>query len=117
MKKKGLIRLVLLLIFTFFVTATYTHAESATIYVDDMSKLKWQMTNDGNVYFRNLNTFNSEVSGCCYAFVLDTTTAYGKSAWTTILLKIASSSPLFLYATTSNPTDSNPATIRSIGNW
>jgi hypothetical protein len=57
--------------------------------VDDASKLLWQMTSSGVVYFRNLNEFDSAQGGCCYAYKLDTTTPGGKSVWSTILAKIA----------------------------
>ena len=59
------------------------------IEVDDASKLLWQMTSSGIVYFRNLNEFDSAQGGCCYAYKLDTTTPGGKSIWSTILAKIA----------------------------
>ncbi len=64
---------------------------NATVWVevDDASKLLWQMTVGGTVYFRNLNEFNSTHGGCCYAYKLDTTTPGGKSVWGTILAKIA----------------------------
>ena len=64
---------------------------SATVWVevDDASKLLWQMTASGVVYFRNLNEFSSQHAGCCYAYKLDTTTPGGKSIWSTILAKMA----------------------------
>jgi hypothetical protein len=64
--------------------------------IDDASKLLWQMTSSGVVYFRNLNEFNSEHGGCCYAYKLDTTTPGGKSLWGTILAKIAANKRITL---------------------
>jgi hypothetical protein len=57
--------------------------------VEDASKLLWQMTDSGIVFFRNLNEFNSNHGGCCYAYKLDTTTPGGKTIWSTILAKMA----------------------------
>jgi|GEM_PF-1535574 len=57
--------------------------------IDDASKLLWQMTSDGTVWFRNLNEFDSAQGGCCYAYMLDTTTPGGKVMWSTILAKMA----------------------------
>ena len=88
------------------------------IHVSDMSLVQYQLTADGNVYFRNLNAFNSTVTGCCYAFVLDTTTPYGKSAWSIILMKMASKQDLYLFVSDSNPpTSGAPARIDQVGNW
>ncbi|TQV87276.1 hypothetical protein [Aliikangiella coralliicola] len=66
------------------------------VYVSDMSKLKWQLVSSGEVYFRNLNEFNSAQGGCCYSYKLDTTTPAGKAMWSTILAKMAARAPLNL---------------------
>ncbi len=96
----------------------YSYAEAGYIHVTDMSQVHYQLVGDGKVYFRNLNVFNNTVTGCCYAFVLDTTTPYGKSAWSVILMKMASKLPLFLYVTDYNPpTHGNPAVVDHLGNW
>ncbi len=79
--KKILVSILLLL--TFQVNA------QVWVEVDDASKLLWQMTASGTVYFRNLNEFDSSQTGCCYAYYLNTTTPGGKSVWSTILAKIA----------------------------
>ena len=60
------------------------------IEVDDASRLLWQMTANGIVYFRNISEFNSAHDGCCYSYKLDVTTPGGKALWTTILAKMAS---------------------------
>jgi hypothetical protein len=57
--------------------------------VEDASKLLWQMSANGTVWFRNLNEFDAKQAGCCYSYALDTTTAGGKSIWSTILAKMA----------------------------
>jgi hypothetical protein len=73
----------LLLLLSFDVKAV------AYVEIDDASKLLWQMQAAGFVYFRNLNEFDANQAGCCYAYYLDTTTAGGKALWTVILIKIA----------------------------
>ncbi|NRF28945.1 hypothetical protein [Vibrio coralliilyticus] len=98
---------------TVFAAPVYVH-------VSDMSKIKYQVVSDkgGRVFFRNLNEFNSSVTGCCYAFYLDITTDYGKSAWSTMLMKMASQKNLYLYVSESNPpTSGAPAEVTHIGNW
>ena len=98
--------------------SSYAHSAPTYVHINDMSLLQYQLTADGNVYFRNLNSFNSTVTGCCYAFVLNTTTPYGKSAWAIILLKMATKQPLSLYVTESNPpTSGTPAVVDHMGNW
>ena len=101
--------------------ALYTasaYSDPTYIYVNDMSLVHYQLVADGKVYFRNLNSFNSAVTSCCYAFVLDTTTPFGKSAWSTILTKMATKQDLYLYVTESNPpTSGAPAKIGHLGNW
>lgn len=88
------------------------------VHVDDMSKIEYQLTADGKVYFRNLNSFNPAVTGCCYAFYLDTTTDFGKSAWSTILMKMASKQDLYMYVDREDPpTSGAPVQIDHIGNW
>ena len=90
----------------------------AYVYVNDMSLLSYQLVADGNVFFRNLNTFNPSVTGCCYAFVLNKSTPAGKSQWATILMKMATKQPLNLYVTESNPpTSGAPAIVDHLGNW
>jgi hypothetical protein len=61
-----------------------------------MSQLKWQMDPSGKVWLRNLNEFNPSFLGCCYNYYIDTTTTVGKSAWSAVLTKIASSGALIL---------------------
>jgi hypothetical protein len=57
--------------------------------IEDASKILWQMSANGTLYFRNLNEFDPKQTGCCYAYALDTTTEGGKSVWSTILAKMA----------------------------
>jgi len=103
----------LIALFGIFISTTAHSAGEATyVHVSDMSLIHYQLTGDGKVYFRNLNSFNNAVTGCCYAFYLDTTTPYGKSAWSTILAKMATKQNLYLYVTESNPpTSGAPAQI------
>jgi methylthioribose-1-phosphate isomerase len=102
----------------FVLPAKFAHAAGTYVHINDMSQVQYQLTSDGNVYFRNLNQFNNQVTGCCYAFVLNTTTNYGKSAWSVILMKMASKASLSMYVSETNPpTSGNPAVIDHIGNW
>ena len=94
-------------------------SEGTYVHVTDMSLVHYQLMGDGKVYFRNLNLFNSAVTGCCYAFVLDTNTSYGKTAWSTMLTKMAQKLDLYIYVSESNPPSNGgaPAVIELIGNW
>ena len=94
------------------------HAAGGYVYITDVSTLQYQMGADGAVYFRNLNQYNGSVTGCCYAFALDTTTPYGKSAWALILLKMATAGGLYVYVSETNPpTSGNSALVQQVGNW
>lgn len=83
------------------------------ITVNDMSLLKWQMAPDGKVYFRNLNDFRPQALPCCYNYYVDTTTPAGKSVWSVILTKMASSQPLILGV----PNLTQPGPITYLGVW
>ena len=76
--------------------AVFSSVAAAEDYVliNNMSTLKWQMTSDGKVWFRNLNEYNNLFLGCCYNYYLDTTTTTGKSYWAMILLKMATGQSL-----------------------
>jgi len=77
-------------------------------YVDvNMATLTWQLSADGKVWFRNLNTFSSAFQAGNYNYYLDTTTPVGKSFWAMMLLKIASGQTL-------NFTVFDPAVIPSV---
>jgi hypothetical protein len=94
------------------------HAAAKYVYLDDVSRLEYQMGSDGVVWFRNLNEFDGAVTGCCYAFYLDTTTGAGKNIWALILMKMASAGSLHVHVTEANPPASgNPAIIDQAGNW
>ena len=120
MKRKlfGTVAAISLMIFS-----TLGYCEAGYVYINDMSKVHYQLVSSGRVYFRNLNEFqrvggSEPVTGCCYAFYLDTTTEFGKSAWSTIMLKMASGGDLYMYLTETNPpTHGNPAEVNHLGNW
>mgnify|MGYP001544293241 CR=1 FL=1 len=113
----------LMLTILLIATSSYGFCDGGYVHVDDMSKLDYQLVSSGQVYFRNLNEFKriggtEPVTGCCYAFYLDTTTEFGKSAWSTILMKMASGGDLYMYVTETNPpTSGSPAKIDHLGNW
>jgi hypothetical protein len=64
--------------------------------IENMSLLKWQMAPNGVVYLRNLNEFNPQALPCCYNYSIDTTTEAGKSIWSVVLTKMATSEKLIL---------------------
>jgi hypothetical protein len=106
------------LLVTQLTAAPFASAAGKYVYIDDVSKLKYQMGSDGSVWFRNLNEFDGSVTGCCYAFYLNTTTPYGRSAWALILSKMALATGLYVYVSETNPpTSGNPASIDQVGNW
>ena len=65
------------------------NADQNWVEIDDASKLLWQMTSDGIVWFRNLDEFSPAQGTCCYAYRLDTTTPGGKVIWSMIMTKMA----------------------------
>ena len=115
--KRKMIFLMSLLLSQLGVTSL-AHAAGKYVLLDDVGRLKYQMGSDGVVWFRNLNEFDATVTGCCYAFYLDTTTGNGKSLWALVLMKMASNGSLYLHVSdTSPPTSGNPAVIDQAGNW
>ena len=72
------------------------HADTAFVYVPDMSTLQWQIDSKGVVFLRNLNTYNSAFLGCCYNYSVDTTTVAGKSIWAAMLTRISLAQPMYL---------------------
>lgn len=113
--KKNAFKIITIMV---FLCSAVVHAAPGYIHVSDMSKVAYQLTADGKVYFRNLNVFNGEATGCCYAFFLDTTTPFGKSAWSVILMKMASKSSLFIHVTNLKPaTHGDPGEVDQVGDW
>jgi hypothetical protein len=47
------------------------------------------MNSDGLLWFRNLNEFSSSFTGCCYNYVLDTTTPQGRRFYAMLIAKMA----------------------------
>ena len=66
------------------------------VYVNDASRLLWQMNTAGTVWFRNIKEFKGTHTGCCYAYKVDTTTPGGKVVWSTLLAKMAAKEPITL---------------------
>ena len=100
-------------IFTLFMLISSSVCAEDWITVNDMSLLKWQMAPNGKVYFRNLNEFHPQALPCCYNHYIDTTTDAGKSVWSVILTKMASSQPLILGV----PSLTQPGAITYLGVW
>lgn len=84
------------------------------IEIDNASELLWQINSAGIVYFRNLNEFDAEQAGCCYAYKLDTTTDGGKVIWSTILAKMAGHKRITL-GFPNIGSNENPQTLSAIG--
>lgn len=88
------------------------------ISMSDVSKLKYQLAPDGKIYFRNLNEFNPEATGCCYAYYLDVNDEFGKAAWSTVLMKMATKTGLSIRVSELKPPASgSPAKVDYMGNW
>ena len=67
------------------------------ITINDMRQVEWQnFGNDGKIYFRNLNNFDSSFQGCCYSYWIDPNSINGKITWSIILTKIATGGKLVL---------------------
>ncbi len=90
------------------------NAGTQWVNINDASHLKWQITSNGTVWFRNIKDFNSAHNGCCYSYKLDATTAGGKVLWTTLLAKISSSKGISL-GFTGIGTNEAPQTLVYVG--
>ena len=75
----------------------YSSADATEwVTVENASQLRWQINQAGVVYFRNIDQFDTNQTGCCYAYKLDTTTEAGKSLWATLLSRIAAGQTVVL---------------------
>jgi hypothetical protein len=77
------------------VAPALTHAYG-WVYIADVSKVQYQLSPDGRLYFRNLNAFNSAVLGCCYNYWIDTNGVHGKNIYALFLSKQATGKGLIL---------------------
>jgi hypothetical protein len=66
--------------------------------VNDASQIQY-LIGSPQIYLRNLNTFDSTVLGCCYNYWIDISTDGGKASWATLLAKIQSQQPIWIYIT------------------
>ena len=64
--------------------------------VNDASQIQY-MVGSPQIYLRNLNTFDSTVLGCCYNYWIDVSTDAGKAAWATLLAKVQTQQPIWIY--------------------
>jgi len=64
--------------------------------VTDASQIQY-LTGSPQIYLRNLNTFDSTVLGCCYNYWIDISTDAGKAAWATLLAKMQTQQPIWIY--------------------
>lgn len=114
-KKEGEKMKKILLLLGIFNLLSMTNAKASDwIAINDMSQVKWQhFGNDGKIYFRNLNEFDSSWLGCCYSYWIDPTTETGKIAWSVILTKMSTGGKLNLMVN-DKATGGN---IYSVGIW
>jgi hypothetical protein len=64
--------------------------------VNDASQIQY-MVGSPQIYLRNLNAFDSTVLGCCYNYRIDVSTDAGKAAWATLLAKMQTQQPIWIY--------------------
>jgi hypothetical protein len=76
--------------------------------VNDASQIQY-LIGSPQIYLRNLNTFDSTVLGCCYNYWIDVSTDAGKAACATLLAKIQTQQPIWIY--TSSQTVAGSATV------
>jgi hypothetical protein len=71
-----------------------SHPACAEVYVTvpDASLVKYQVQASG-VALRNLNDFSPSALGCCYNYVIDTTTQIGKDIFAAMLVAAAQGKP------------------------
>jgi hypothetical protein len=67
--------------------------------VGDASQMQYLIDAGTRVYLRNLSTFDSTVLGCCYNYWIDLSTDGGKAEWATLLAKMESKEPIWVYVT------------------
>ena len=83
------------------------------VWIPDASLLKYALTPDGRVYFRNLNEFNGAALGCCYNYWVDTNSAHGKNLYALFLSKAAQNKGFYF----SIPDGGAPGSIDYVGEW
>jgi hypothetical protein len=64
--------------------------------VNDASQIQY-LVGSPQIYLRNLNTFDSTVLGCCYNYWIDVSTDAGKASWATLLAKMMTQQPIWIY--------------------
>ena len=64
--------------------------------VNDASQIQYFISGP-QIYLRNLNSFDSTVLGCCYNYWVDISTDPGKAAWATLLAKMQTQQPIWIY--------------------
>jgi hypothetical protein len=87
-------------------------AQIAFVRVTDASQLAYQ-TGGGNVYLRNVNTFDSNALPCCYSYWIDTTTPEGKNIFALLLTAIAQGQGLWIGL----PSGYASGAVTDAGNW
>jgi hypothetical protein len=91
-----------------------TGPASAEVYVTvpDASLVKYQVQASG-VALRNLNDFDASALGCCYNYIIDTTTQVGKGIFTAMMIAAAQGKP-FVFGI---PNGYAAGTVTQGGQW
>jgi hypothetical protein len=84
--------------------------------VADASQIQYLTDGGSRIYFRNLNSFDATVLGCCYNYWIDVSTDAGKAAWATVLAKIEAKEHIWLYLPgSSSQTVASPVIVGDFG--
>lgn len=90
-----------------------TLAAVVWISIPDVSQIQYQTYQDGKVYLRNLNSFDSQATGGDYAYYIDTTTQEGKDIFALFLSFIPQGHSLWLGLSNGYAAGA----ITAVGNW
>lgn len=84
---------------------------STAAVTDDASRVQFSIYG-GKLYFRNLNQFNPDWSGCCYNYYIDLTTDDGKSMYAYFMMQFANRARVVFWRGSTAP-----GPIEQMGNW
>ncbi|WP_157032973.1 hypothetical protein [Sphingomonas changbaiensis] len=83
-----------------------------TLAVPNAAQIQWAVFGS-NVFFRNLNDFDSSWLGCCYNYWLDLTTDGGRAMFAAFLTARTNGSAILLTV----PAKGTASAINQLGNW
>jgi hypothetical protein len=96
----------------FFAVPQIASAQSVFVRISDASKVDFQ-TGGSNVYLRNMNLFDANAQGCCYAYWIDTSTPEGKNIFALFLESIALQQGMWVAL----PPGYGTGAVAAGGNW